>query len=184
VQKSGSGQRKHSAGSITPITKKTEKAADRLEGCLYKASPQVLLVNQQRKLEVNLAAFKVMDAATKRAAQLAAHHINKLSAIVEKIVVEGQKKSTDSATTTDTLHKQIKGLKQCVQRSICGFSRAVACTKEKSSFCWMMAEGIYTVHTRKLARIMADGRCACRKIGPMMERIGQVFGVHIDRAMS
>ncbi|KAJ7346166.1 hypothetical protein DFH08DRAFT_870662 [Mycena albidolilacea] len=31
---------------------------------------------------------------------------------------------------------------------------------------------------------MADGGCARGKIGPMMEHIGAIFGVHIDRAMS
>ncbi|KAJ7318853.1 hypothetical protein DFH08DRAFT_714525, partial [Mycena albidolilacea] len=141
-------------------------------------------LNQQRKLEASLADFKLKDAATKRSAELSSKRIVELSAIIQKFLVEGQKKSVDSTGTTDTLRKQIKALKQRVRRSIRGFSRAVARAKEKSSICRLTQKGIYTAQARKLARIMADGGCARGKIGPMMEHIGAIFGVRINRAMS
>ncbi|KAJ7248128.1 hypothetical protein B0H12DRAFT_1000452, partial [Mycena haematopus] len=46
------------------------------------------------------------------------------------------------------------------------------------------SKGIYTVEARKLARIMADSGCARSKVGPLMEHIGGVFGIQINRAMS
>jgi hypothetical protein len=141
-------------------------------------------LNQQRKLEASLADFKLKDAATKHSAELSSKRIAELSAIMEKFLVEGQKKSADSTGTTDALRKQIKALKQRVRRSIRGFSRAVARAKEKSSICRLTQKGIYTAQARKLARITADGGCARGKIGPMMEHIGAIFGVRIDRAMS
>ncbi|KAJ7740117.1 hypothetical protein B0H16DRAFT_1378659, partial [Mycena metata] len=47
----------------------------------------------------------------------------------------------------------------------------------------MTEKGIYTAQARKLARIMADGGCARAKVGPLMVRIGDIFGVRVTRAM-
>jgi hypothetical protein len=44
-------------------------------------------------------------------------------------------------------------------------------------------KGIYTAHARKIARIMADGGCAPAKVGPLMVRIEEVFGIQVTRAM-
>ncbi|KAJ7719825.1 hypothetical protein B0H16DRAFT_1794260 [Mycena metata] len=86
--------------------------------------------------------------------------------------------------TIGTLRKQVKVMKQRVRHTIRGLSRTVARAKEKWSVCRVTEKGIYTAHAQRLARIMADGGCARAKIGPMMERIAEVFGVHINRAMS
>ncbi|KAJ7698453.1 hypothetical protein B0H16DRAFT_1349539, partial [Mycena metata] len=103
---------------------------------------------------------------------------------MEALVLESKKKFVAANDTIGTLCKQAKALKQRIRRSIRGFSRAVARAKEKSSICRITQKGIYTAHARKIARIMADGGCARGKIGPMLERIGQTFGVRIDRTMS
>ncbi|KAJ7741249.1 hypothetical protein B0H16DRAFT_1423683 [Mycena metata] len=75
-------------------------------------------------------------------------------------------------------------MKQRVRCTIRGLSCTVARAKEKWSVCRVTEKGIYTAHAWRLARIMADGGCARAKIGPMMERIAEVFGVRINRAMS
>ncbi|KAJ7021484.1 hypothetical protein C8F04DRAFT_1314480 [Mycena alexandri] len=139
---------------------------------------------RQAKLEADLAALKVTDAGTKRTAHLAEQRIKELSAVIEKFVLEGQKKSAAAVETVGTLRKQVKALKQRVRRSIRSLSRTVARAKQKWSVCRVTEKGIYTAHARKIARIMADGGCARGKIGPMMERIANVFGVRINRTMS
>ncbi|KAJ7664801.1 hypothetical protein B0H17DRAFT_850894, partial [Mycena rosella] len=45
-------------------------------------------------------------------------------------------------------------------------------------------KGIYTMQARKLARIIADTGCACGKVGPLLERIGDIFGIRVNRSMS
>ncbi|KAJ6486259.1 hypothetical protein C8R47DRAFT_956996, partial [Mycena vitilis] len=45
-------------------------------------------------------------------------------------------------------------------------------------------KGIYTMEARKLARIMVDSGCARGKVGPLMQKIGDIFGVHIDQEIS
>ncbi|KAJ7854879.1 hypothetical protein B0H13DRAFT_1642168, partial [Mycena leptocephala] len=43
--------------------------------------------------------------------------------------------------------------------------------------------GAYTIQARKLARMMVDAGCARGKVGSLMQRVGDIFGVHIDRKM-
>ncbi|KAJ7877146.1 hypothetical protein B0H13DRAFT_1631869 [Mycena leptocephala] len=138
---------------------------------------------RQKKLEEEVSRLKLADAATKRAAERSAERIKQLSAILEKFVVEGQKKSAESKATIDAQRKQIKAQKQRLRRSIRGLSRAVERAKKKWSFCRLTQKGIYTAQARRLARVMADSGCARSKVGPLMVRIGEIFGIRIDRAM-
>ncbi|KAJ6489579.1 hypothetical protein C8R47DRAFT_978003 [Mycena vitilis] len=48
----------------------------------------------------------------------------------------------------------------------------------------LRAKGSYTVQARRLARVMADSGCARGKVGPLMERIGQIFGIRVTGSMS
>ncbi|KAJ7167440.1 hypothetical protein C8R43DRAFT_825985, partial [Mycena crocata] len=43
--------------------------------------------------------------------------------------------------------------------------------------------GVYTAQARRLARVMADSGCARGKVGPLMVRIGEIFGIRVTRAM-
>jgi hypothetical protein len=90
---------------------------------------------RQKKLEEEVSRLKLADAATKRAAERSAERIKQLSAILEKFVVEGQKKSAESKATIDAQRKQIKAQKQRLRRSIRGLSRVVERAKKKWSFC-------------------------------------------------
>jgi hypothetical protein len=140
--------------------------------------------SRQKKLEADVAAFKLGDTATKRRANVASQRITDLSAIVEKFVLEGRKKSEASGATIETLRKQVKALKQRMRHSIRGLSCTVERAKKKWSFRRVTEKGIYTIEARKLARLMADSGCARRKVGPLMEWIGEVFGVQLNRSMS
>jgi hypothetical protein len=138
---------------------------------------------RQKKLEEEVLRLKLADAATKRAAERSAERIKQLSAILDKFVVEGQKKSADSKATIDAQRKQIKAQKQRLRRSIRGLSRVVERAKKKWSFCRLTQKGIYSAQARRLARVMADSGCARSKVGPLMVRIGEIFGIRVDRAM-
>ncbi|KAJ7101997.1 hypothetical protein C8R44DRAFT_716352 [Mycena epipterygia] len=80
------------------------------------------------------------------------------------------------------LQKRNKALQQRVKRTAGIISRSVARAQKKT--CRVTEKGIYTVHARKLARIMADSGCARDKIGPLMQEMGDIFGVHVNRLMS
>ncbi|KAF8205788.1 hypothetical protein K438DRAFT_1579294 [Mycena galopus ATCC 62051] len=56
--------------------------------------------------------------------------------------------------------------------------------KTKLSFRRVTLKGVYTFQARKLARMMVDAGCARGKVGPLMERVAGVFGIHINRTMS
>jgi hypothetical protein len=107
-----------------------------------------------------------------------------LSVIIEKLVAEAQKKSAASTLTTDGLRRQIKALKQRVRRSIRSLSRTVNRVKNNSSVGRLTKRGVYTMQARSLARVMADSGCARGKVGPLLERIGEIFGVRVNRSMS
>jgi hypothetical protein len=139
--------------------------------------------SRQKKLEAELATFKLTDAATKHTAELSRKRMAELSNVIGKLVAEGHKKSAASDTTIQTLRKDIKALKQRVRRSIRGLARSVDQAKKKWSLCRLKEKGIYTVHARKLARVMADSGCARGKVGPLLERIGQIFGIQVVGSM-
>ncbi|KAJ6529037.1 hypothetical protein DFH09DRAFT_934946, partial [Mycena vulgaris] len=139
---------------------------------------------REKKLQEDLSTLKLVDAGTKRTAHLASQRIKELTSVIERFVVEGRKKSADSKGTVESLRKQIKALKQRIRRSIRSLSRTVDRAKKKWSVCRVTDKGIYTMQARKLAHIMADSGCARGKVGPLMERIGQVFGIHVTRSMS
>ncbi|KAJ6537178.1 hypothetical protein B0H19DRAFT_1079548 [Mycena capillaripes] len=82
------------------------------------------------------------------------------------------------------LRKQVKSFKQRIRRSIRTLSRSVDRARKQLSVRCVTAKRIYTTEARKLARIMVDSGCARGKVGPGMERIGTVFGIHINRVMS
>lgn len=136
-----------------------------------------------KKLEAELANFKLTDAATKRPAELSSKRVAELSTLIEKLVVEGRKKSAASNSTVDTLRKEVKALKQRVRRSIRGLAWNVDQAKKKWSLCRLKEKGIYTAHARRLARIMADSGCARGKVGPLLERIGDIFGIRVIGSM-
>ncbi|KAJ6563864.1 hypothetical protein B0H19DRAFT_1067470 [Mycena capillaripes] len=139
---------------------------------------------REKKLEADIAAFNLTDAASKRSADAAAQRITELSSVIEKFVFEGHKKSTASKTKMDGLRKKVKSLKQRVRRSIRSLSRSVDRARKQLSVRRVTAKGVYTAEARKLARIMVDSGCARGKVGPLMERVGAVFGIHINRVMS
>jgi hypothetical protein len=41
----------------------------------------------------------------------------------------------------------------------------------------------YTAQVRSLAHLVADNGCAQGKVGPLIEQIGQIFGIRVDRCM-
>ncbi|KAF7336494.1 hypothetical protein MSAN_02304100 [Mycena sanguinolenta] len=139
---------------------------------------------RQRKLEAEVSSFKLTDASTRRTADLSAQRVKELSSILEELVAENRKKSTESKGTINTLRGQIKALMQRVRRSIRSLARRVDRARKQLSIRRVTNKGIYTVEARKLARIMVDSGCARGKVGPLMEQIGGVFGLHINRAMS
>ncbi|KAJ7829469.1 hypothetical protein B0H13DRAFT_1655732, partial [Mycena leptocephala] len=114
----------------------------------------------------------------------ASQRVKELSAIIENFVTEGQRKSSASKTTIDDLRKKIKALRQRVRRSIRSFARRIDRAKKQFSIRRITDKGTYTVQARKLARIMVDSGCARGKVGPLMQRIGGVFGIYIGREMS
>ncbi|KAJ7430216.1 hypothetical protein B0H11DRAFT_1676382, partial [Mycena galericulata] len=93
-------------------------------------------------------------------------------------------RSGKSKEVTDALRKKIKALKQQVQRAAQTLSRSITRAQKKGQIGRVTEKGIYTVRARKLARIMADCGCAREKIGSLMERVGEIFGVYVNRAMS
>ncbi|KAJ7082010.1 hypothetical protein B0H15DRAFT_765510, partial [Mycena belliarum] len=44
--------------------------------------------------------------------------------------------------------------------------------------------GMFTAHARKLARTMVNSGCSREKVGPLLQRIGDVFGMKVNRSMS
>ncbi|KAJ7743197.1 hypothetical protein B0H16DRAFT_1727923 [Mycena metata] len=136
-----------------------------------------------KRLEADLATFKVTAAGTKCTAQLASERVTELTEILAKFVLEVQKKSTASAETIGRLRKQAKALKQRLRHSVRSLARTVARAKEKWSVCCVTEKGVYTAQACKIARIMADGGCAPAKVGPLMVRIGKIFGIRVTRAM-
>ncbi|KAJ7093335.1 hypothetical protein B0H15DRAFT_776748, partial [Mycena belliarum] len=140
--------------------------------------------SREAKLKAELSTFKLAESGAKRSAHLASARIAELTAVIQTFAVEGRKKSCDSKETTLTLRKQIKSLKQRLRRSIRSLTRTVDRAKKKWSICRVTDKGIYTMQARKLARLMADSGCARGKVGPLLERVGQMFGIHVTRSMS
>ncbi|KAJ6537179.1 hypothetical protein B0H19DRAFT_1079549 [Mycena capillaripes] len=58
---------------------------------------------REKKLEADIAASNLTDAASKRCADAAAQRITELSSVIEKFVSEGHKKSTASKATMDSV---------------------------------------------------------------------------------
>ncbi|KAF7351568.1 hypothetical protein MSAN_01589300 [Mycena sanguinolenta] len=140
--------------------------------------------SRQKKLEAELSSFKLADADIRRTADRSSLRVKELSTLLEKLVAENQKKSSASKDTIEILRRQIKALKQRVRRSIRTLSRAVDRAKKTSSFRRLTKRGIFTAQARQLARVMADSGCARGKIGPLMEQVGHIFGIKVDRTMS
>ncbi|KAJ7730731.1 hypothetical protein B0H16DRAFT_1329757, partial [Mycena metata] len=140
--------------------------------------------NRDTKFQAQLAAFKVLDASAQRTAHLASARIAELSKAVQTYAVERHKQAADATATITPLRKQIKSLKQRIRRSV----RSVACTvareRKKWSTVCVTKKGVYTVEVRKLARLMAGNGCTPDKVGSLMEKIGDFFGIHITKQMS
>jgi hypothetical protein len=138
---------------------------------------------RQKKLETELAVFKVSERSTKHVVEVSAQRVKELTTIVDKLVAEGRKKLAASSETTGALRKQVKALKQRVRRSVRSLSRAVDRAKKKWSMVRMTKRGAYTAQARSLARLVADSGCARGKVGPLIKWIGQIFGIRVDRCM-
>ncbi|KAJ7895747.1 hypothetical protein B0H13DRAFT_1624250 [Mycena leptocephala] len=138
----------------------------------------------QKKLHAALDAFKSKDASSVKAAALAKHREVELQATLDKVLSERVQTAGKAKGTLKVLRAKVKSLQQRVKRAAGTLSRSIARAKTGGLLSRVTEKGIYTIHARKLARIMVDSGCARGKVGTLMERIGQIFGVHINRKMS
>ncbi|KAJ7369172.1 hypothetical protein DFH08DRAFT_796965 [Mycena albidolilacea] len=135
----------------------------------------------QKKLH---AALDALDTSSVKAVALAKHQEVELQARLNKVLSERVQTVGKAKGTLKALCAKVKSLQQRVKRAAGTLSRSIAQAKTGGLLSHVTEKGIYTIHARKLARIMVDSRCACGKVRTLMEHIGQIFGVHIDRKMS
>ncbi|KAF8202587.1 hypothetical protein K438DRAFT_1757917 [Mycena galopus ATCC 62051] len=107
-----------------------------------------------------------------------------LQATLAKVLSERVQTAGKAKGTLKVLRGKVKALQQRVKWAAGTLSRSIARAKSGSLLSRVTEKGVYTTHARKLARIMVDSGCARGKVGTLMERIGQIFGVHINRKMS
>lgn len=138
---------------------------------------------RETKLKFALGQLKVQDAERKRAADLAAHRTRELETNIDRLIAEGLHKSRVGKITADELCRRNKALQQRLKRTAGSLSRSLTRAK-KSPMRRITEKGIYTMQARKLARMMTDSGCARGKVGSLMQRLGDMFGVHISREMS
>jgi hypothetical protein len=149
------------------------------------------LVSHRERLQAALNSCKTRDSDSKAAADLARcreaesrHREAALRGAIDKALSKSVKDASKSKEVTAALRKKNKALQQKVQRAAGILSHSIARAKSKRIFCRVTQKGIYTIQARKLARIMVDAGCARGKVGTLMERVGEIFGVHINRSMS
>jgi hypothetical protein len=176
----------------TPVTAKTpRKARD------YKKEYQNLQrkhrhgVDHRKRLQLALDSYKARDGDNVLAADLAKHREAELQrreaamqGAIDKVLSKGAKEAGKSTEVVAALRKKNKALQQRVQRAAGILSQSITRAKSKRTFGRVTQKGIYTIQARKLARIMVDAGCARGKVGSLMERVGDIFGVHINRSMS
>jgi formate-dependent nitrite reductase cytochrome c552 subunit len=146
--------------------------------------------NLQRKLQhakthkkkylVELSELKLFLHSTHQASQ----QITELTFVMEHFAVKCCQEAAKAKETMEPLQKQIRSLRQQVRQSIWTIARRVKHTKKKSSIFQMTHKGMYTSKARKLVRLMAGGGCAPEKIGPLLECISKIFGIHVTRSIS
>lgn len=127
--------------------------------------------------------YKAREAERQCSAALAMRQVAELNSTIKHLLSEGQMKASETKLASDLLRKKIKALQQQVKRRAGMISRSIARAK-KSQVGRVTERGIYTVHARKMARIMADAGCTRGKVGSLMEKVGEIFGVRINRCMS
>ncbi|KAJ7229548.1 hypothetical protein B0H12DRAFT_1077403 [Mycena haematopus] len=149
------------------------------------------LISHRERLQTALDSSKTREKDSKsatEAARLAAAQFRHREAALQGALAEALSKSTKEASKSQevaaALRKKNKALQQKVQRAAGVLSRSISRAKTKRTLCRVTQKGIYTIQARKLARLMVDAGCARGKVGTLMERVGEIFGVHINRVMS
>jgi flagellar biosynthesis GTPase FlhF len=142
----------------------------------YKKKLQAVLDTQKSKA---VHSQKAENLVLQRTAQ-SKHREAQLKLAVEKAHSDGQL----SKDTIVMLRKKNKALQQRLRRTAKSLSVSIERGKSKARFGRVTQKGIYTAQARKLARMMVDAGCARGKVGTLMERVGKIFGVSIDRTMS
>jgi hypothetical protein len=111
---------------------------------------------------------------------LAQHREAQLQCAIEKTYSD----SLALKETVGLLRKKNKALQQKIRRATKSLSVSIERSKSRAHFGRVTRKGIYTVQARKIARLMVDAGCARGKVGTLMERVGKIFGVQVDRSMS
>lgn len=149
------------------------------------------LQTQRSKLKENIERHRIANqeaqnvaARATRAAILANEQAAKLRVELNRQLLESQQVIRESKIDTDILRKANRALKKRVDRAAGVLSRSIARAKQKPTIWHLTQKGMFSVQARKLVRAMADSGCARGKVGPLIVRIGDIFGIKIKKGMS
>ncbi|KAJ7268350.1 hypothetical protein C8J57DRAFT_1228063 [Mycena rebaudengoi] len=93
-------------------------------------------------------------------------------------------KFSTALDANEGLRDQNRALQKRIERSAGVLNRSIERAQKKPQIYKLTHRGTFTAHARQLARTMVGSGCSRAKVGPLMQKIGDIFGIKIPRAMS
>jgi hypothetical protein len=158
---------------------------------LQKAQLKILLCSSQDNVMEKLGTLQIkatqLEAELKRKVADGEQAAKRNAALQAMATFELSKEKGKFSTALDAnerLRDQNRALQKRIERSAGVLSRSIERARKKPQIYKLTHQGTFTAHARQLAWTMVGSGCSRAKVGPLMQKIGDIFGIKIPRAMS